>query len=1253
MMSTNLVTCPSCRAKLSLSASVGQKYRCPKCRNVASILAESCSDATLDSIPTPSLDKLLADLRERYEQGDSARIEEYLARHPSLREQRELVIDLVYNEILLRVKGGETPALPEYQQRFPEFATELGRQFEVDELLKEIASQQSTAALARDESHRSRDSIRKATGSPAVPGYDVMEPLGRGGMGTVYKARQQKLNRLVALKTLRSGADASDQEVARFRTEAAVIARFQHPHIVQIFEVGEADGCLFLALELVEGGTLAGQLDGTPWPATRAAELIEALARAMDYSHSHGVIHRDLKPANVLLSAIGDRPSASESHEIMAEGRLPNAERRTPIPKITDFGLAKELGNESGQTQTGAFMGTPSYAAPEQAWGQNRSITAQTDVYALGVILYELIVGRTPFRGMTVLETLEQVRSMEPVSPRLLNPSVPRDLETVCLKCLQKDPQERYASARALADDLRRFLENKPVEARPIGRLAQGWRWCLRNKAVAGLLTAVAILLVLGSTISTIFGVQAHWNAAALAEKVKEEKQARDAANLATVDAKHKEALAVAAKKLADDNAALAEQKKQEALEQKQRADENFEKEKQARRIQQDHLVTAQLRGVGVLLEREPARAHTLLHDYAACPLSSRDFAWQLLNRFTDPRLAATDNQGRTQWKAGKNIIAAGLSGDGRNLLTTDFVNSKLWDAANGQVVTTAPSKLVAQDNRKSCALSGDLKRLVWAVPTRNPEMREVATGNLLGVLEHMQVHATAFSPDDRWVATAGSGIVRVWDSATFQLLFELKSPGRSLYSVFFSPDGATAVTGLYEEKGESAVVWDLRPVRQRAVLQGPMWRILTGCFPPDGKTFVTSHRSQEVVLWDLTTGAAKQFLREKQKPLLPEADILAVAFLDRGETLATTTSEGELKLWHVATGKDRATFRDVGRFLCASPAGDLFVTEKDGTLTLWPGVLPPGHESAFLDSHRGNVTGLAFRPGSMEFASTATDQITRIWDGATGQPRLTLPPHAALMTALAYSPDGKILAIGGVDGLVSLHNAETGALLRKLSETETYVGALAFAGDGKTLAAAGGRTRKAGGTGNAEMDIFLWDTATGSPRTRLKGHTRPVANLLFVPNTTTLVSSSVLEYAIRLWNLESGQVQRTLEGHTQPIYGLVLSPDGKTLASAGYDLDVKIWDVAAGNLRLSIAGHNTQIMALAYSPDGKTLAGACRDSKVRLWDVATGRELAALPHPGDVVIALAFSPVGSLLVSGTSDGKLKLWETRAHLKSP
>jgi serine/threonine protein kinase len=453
---------------------------------------------------------LCDDQRARWQRGERVAVEVYLDRHPALPAEAQL--DLIYNEVVLLQEAGEAPQLQEYLRRFPQFAAQLKDQFEVDQVLESARLLDEATTWVQ---HRP---AAPAAAPVAIPGYELLGVLGRGGMGVVYKARQSRLKREVALKMLLGGPHAAPAQLARFRTEAEAVARLQHANIVQIYEVGEHHGLPYFSLEYVAGGTLADRLDGTPLPARDAAALVETLARAMHYAHERGIVHRDLKPGNVLLR--GKSESRNSKSETNPNPEIPMAETAAMAvsdlghselgfvsgfgfrvsdfePKIADFGLAKHMQGSELNTLSGTVLGTPSYMAPEQARGEAHAVGPLTDVYALGAILYELLTGRPPFRAASVLETVQQVLDREPVTPTRLQPGVPRDLETICLKCLAKKPGQRYASAAALADDLARFLRGEPVLARPAGWPERAAKWA-RRRPLAAALAGVIVLAVGG-----------------------------------------------------------------------------------------------------------------------------------------------------------------------------------------------------------------------------------------------------------------------------------------------------------------------------------------------------------------------------------------------------------------------------------------------------------------------------------------------------------------------------------------------------------------------------------------------------------------------------------------------------------------------------------------------------------------------------------------------------------------------------------
>jgi tetratricopeptide (TPR) repeat protein len=443
------------------------------------------------------------DLEYRIVNGEAARVEGYLERYPELRHDPTVLVELIASEFKLRrrVQGAGTVA--EYLQRFPDLSEVLPSRLEegadsppTPEGLAGTATVIETPpALGKDTAERpsARKTLDAARTPPirdrqAVPGYEIRGELGHGGMGVVYQAWQIKAKRLVALKMLLAHAHASLEQKVRFQIEAEAVARLQHPNIVQLYDIGEHDGLPFFSLEFCAGGNLDRQLRERrraqrPMTPHEAASLVAKLARAMHFAHSHGVVHRDLKPGNVLLTPAGE-------------------------PKIADFGLAKQIGSDIDVSRTGVVMGSPPYMAPEQAAGALRDISPVTDVYALGAILYELLTGKPPFLAATAHETIRQVLNDEPVAPRRINAAVPRDLEIICLKCLQKDKPKRYASAEALAEDLRRFAQDEPISARPTPAWERALKWVRRRPAIAALVAVAAVALAALVAVAVLYQSQ-------------------------------------------------------------------------------------------------------------------------------------------------------------------------------------------------------------------------------------------------------------------------------------------------------------------------------------------------------------------------------------------------------------------------------------------------------------------------------------------------------------------------------------------------------------------------------------------------------------------------------------------------------------------------------------------------------------------------------------------------------------------------
>ncbi|MFO0843340.1 MAG: serine/threonine-protein kinase, partial [Gemmataceae bacterium] len=557
-----------------------------------------------------------------------------------------------------------------------------------------------------------------------LPGYEVLGELGRGGMGVVYKARQVALNRVVAVKMILAGAHADDASRGRFRAEAEAIAALQHPNIVGVYDVGEHDGHPYFSLEFCAGGSLEKRLAGTPLPPRDAAALVATLAGAVQAAHDAGVVHRDLKPANVLLTGPTVREGAPT--DALAHGRALDGE-----PKITDFGLARRLDQDSNQTRSGAIVGTPSYMAPEQAGGKTKEVGPACDVWALGAILYECLTGRPPFRAATALDTVMQVVTDDPVPPSRLNARTPRDLETITLKCLQKEAKRRYGSAAEVANELGRFLADEPIRARPVGAFERAVKWVRRRPAVAALLLLAALLASAG-----VGGVLHEWRRAE-AERDQAERQ-RDLARNASLEASERAEAEARAVKEADAS-------RRQAVAALGRARNGL-------------YYFDFLRAQTALKDGQPDQAASLLND---CPLDLRGWEWhQLAKTFLQDPVPCVGHDGPA-W-------AVAWSGDGKTLVTGGLDGTlRVWEPATGR-------QLHQVEAHKGQWLS----RAAFS-----PDGRWLASASLR---HDMKLFKT---PAD-WERSI-SGEVKLWDARTWREVRKL--PGR--FSVSFHPDGKRLAT--------------------------------------------------------------------------------------------------------------------------------------------------------------------------------------------------------------------------------------------------------------------------------------------------------------------------------------------------------------------------------------------------------------------------------------------------------------------------
>jgi eukaryotic-like serine/threonine-protein kinase len=1068
-------------------------------------------------------------------------------------------------------------------------------------------------------------------GWPSIPGYEILRQLGRGGMAVVYEARQLRLNRCVALKVLRAGDQATPEQLVRFCAEGEIVARLRHPNIVQIYEVGTHNKQPYFALELMEGGSLAAARAGKPLAARPAAELVETLARAMDYAHSQGIVHRDLNPSNVLLTPRADRgPSPDDP--------------LGAVPKISDFGLAKHLDQDTHLTRTGFVMGTPGYMAPEQIRGHNDRVGPGADVYALGAILYELLTGRPPFQAPTPLEVMNQINQLDPVPPSRLLPGVPRDLEVICLRCLEKQPERRYPGAAALADDLRRFRAGEPIRARRVPPPERAWRWARRRPAPAALLLLVLLVAVVGFPAVTLLWLEA---AAARQRALDHEREAVAARNEA-------------------------------------RAQRN--------RFQQQSAEILLGRGLELAQRGEVSKGlHWMLEGLRTSPAGADDF-----RRVARTNLAAWGRQVcglRHLLDHPDEIDAVAIRPDGKAFVT-GCLNRGIytWDAATGRPL----GKPIAPPGQVlSLAYSPDGKVLLAGGGSHQSgrgdfscwvRRWDAATGEPLGpALAHdLRVWAVAYSPDGKtFLVGAGrndgrKGQVRLWDAATGEPLGAPLALPFTVKAVAFSPDGKrfVAATGALDaEVPGRARVWDTasrRPVGRPLGQPSRFWAV---CFSPDGKSLWTADDGA-VRRWDPATG------KPAGEPLRHPSNIRALALTPDGATLVVGCSDGIVRLWDAATDQllDQQAFHEGWvSSVAVGPDGRTLLTgaRGDRTARVWEvgrslsrpvargaegtGVSPsrpPAQRKApaglrfrsvaYSPDRRTVLTGSAIpHPALSPVGGGGVRGLAQLWDAATGRP-LGIPlghPYPSVRV-VAFSPDGKKVATASMEETsvacaARVWDASSGRPLTPWLPQGNHVAALAFSPDGKLLA-----------TGDYNHEVHLWDAATGKRVGRPLRQRDIVLSLAFSPDGRTLAAGTAHDWnrdpQARLWDVAAGRPVGGPLKHSHYVVFVAFSPDGKAVVTGSEDGTFRLWDAATGEPRGDYRTVTKGWRCAALSPAGDRLVTAGGDGTARLWGTPDGTPLpgATLPNPREVAaVAVAFSPDSKLLVVGHEDGSAQLWD--------
>jgi eukaryotic-like serine/threonine-protein kinase len=1009
--------------------------------------------------------------------------------------------------------------------------------------------------------------ISPDSGLPGVDDYEFIRELGRGGMGVVYEARQHRLNRKVAVKMLLAGAWARPDFKPRFRAEAEAAARLRHPGIVTIHEVGEIDGQPFLAMELVDGPSLADIVRSHPIPAARATRYARQVAEAIAHAHDSGVLHRDLKPANVLLDS-------------------------SDQPRVTDFGLAKQLDSDVDLTRSGEIMGSPAYLSPESVTGHSAGATG--DVYAIGAILYELLTARPPFVADTVAATLQLVLHSDPVPPRALNATVPSDLETICLKCLRKEPSRRYASATELAADLTRFENGEPIRARPVSGAERLALWGRRNPALACVSAALVLALGLGA-----FSILVQWRRA-------ESSRREMALNLYAAD------VAAASVALREGNIGRAQSllvrhgQGPEAREAGEPDLREFTYRLLREQCRSDEIVTLGHHPWIVTSVAVSPDGRWIASGSQALP-SSHERTLNLWDRHRSNPPALRLPTSNTLW-------SVAFTADSQTLISAGIDGVQFWDPQTGnlrkdlpplpgQEVTTAGDWMVTSPNHPFFRTA--VPEPLWRLDLRTGERRR------LGI----RGWHPALSPDGgRLAVMNATQDLQVFDAVTETLLMTVAT-NQLHFHLRFSPDGQQLVTA---GQSTSARIWNLAtPGAPPRSFPSPH-NVWDAAFSPDGETLVTTTSHQQVELWNARTGEGRGTLSGHTN------EVWTVAVVPDGSAMVTGSKDRTVRVWPMEPPSGPPalpSWRYFNPLLSADGTHLLTYSQTNGHggTTVWR--IPPLSKSRStalkpVGNLRGFPRGFAPDGAHVLFLNTATSALDWRLPGTTNVSRTTVlqsAPTNLFAAEFAIAGDARSCSCPDERGTFWRWSIPEGRLL--------------------------GRWR----------DEELADQL----RSEFLGAQRPNRILRGFAASRTGRWLAIGPFGMEggyLIDFESGNAAR-LRGHHDDIAALAFHRDETLLATGSVDGTIRLWEVPGARFVAELPGHLESVEAVAFSPDGQTLASVNPGIEVTFWHLATRRELARMAHP-DVGNHILFTPDGQRFLFGatpghndTSDDRIEIWE--------